>query len=73
VELVGAAVGLGNLLGLETSQMQKAISDAVMQVVGMQKYFELATIKFHIGRAAQGGILGALLAQDGCTSSLQAL
>jgi aconitate decarboxylase len=70
---VGAAVGVGKLLGLDTSHMQHAIGIASTQVVGMQVFFGSDTKSFHVGRAAQGGMLAALLARDGYTSSLQAL
>jgi aconitate decarboxylase len=70
---VGAAVGVGKLLGLDTTRMQHAIGIASTQVVGMQVFFGSDTKSFHIGRAAQGGMLAALLARNGYTSSLQAL
>jgi aconitate decarboxylase len=70
---VGAAVGVGKLLGLDIPHMQQAIGVAATQVVGMQEFFGSDTKSFHIGRAAQGGMLAALLARNGFTSSLQAL
>jgi aconitate decarboxylase len=70
---VGAAVGVGKLLGLDTAHMQHAIGIAATQVVGMQVYFGSDTKSFHVGRAAQGGMLAALLAKNGYTSSLEAL
>ncbi|KAI1852223.1 hypothetical protein JX265_013076 [Neoarthrinium moseri] len=70
---VGAAVAVGKLLGLNTTQMQHAIGVAATQVVGMQEFFGSMTKSFHVGRAAQGGMLAALLARNGYTSSLQAL
>ncbi|KAH7379098.1 hypothetical protein DE146DRAFT_625549 [Phaeosphaeria sp. MPI-PUGE-AT-0046c] len=70
---VGAAVAVGKLLRLDTTKMQHAIGVAATQVVGMQEFFGSDTKSFHIGRAAQGGMLAALLAQNGYTSSLQAL
>lgn len=70
---VGAAVGVGKLLGLNTTQMQHAIGVAATQVIGMQEFFGSDTKSFHIGRAAQSGMLAALLAKNGYTSSLQAL
>jgi aconitate decarboxylase len=70
---VGAAVGVGKLLGLDTTAMQHAIGVAATQVVGMQEFFGSDTKSFHIGRAAQGGMLAALLAKNGYTSSLTAL
>jgi aconitate decarboxylase len=70
---VGAAVGVGKLLGLDEKQMAYAIGIASTQVVGMQVFFGSDTKSFHIGRAAQGGMMAALLAQNGYTSSFQAL
>ncbi|KAJ5065971.1 hypothetical protein J3E72DRAFT_437599 [Bipolaris maydis] len=70
---VGAAVGVSKLLGLNITHTQHAIGIAATQVVGMQVYFGSDTKSFHVGRAAQGGILAALLAKNGYTSSLEAL
>ncbi|PNS21160.1 hypothetical protein CAC42_3498 [Sphaceloma murrayae] len=70
---IGAAVAVGKLLGLDVKGMQNAIGVAATQVVGMQEYFGSDTKSFHVGRAAQGGMLAALLAQGGYTSSLQGL
>ena len=70
---VGAAVAVGKLIGLDTTHMQHAIGVAATQVVGMQEFFGSDTKSFHIGRAAQGGMLAALLAKNGYTSSLKAL
>ncbi|XP_014553571.1 hypothetical protein COCVIDRAFT_40423 [Bipolaris victoriae FI3] len=70
---VGAAVGVSKLLGLNTTYMQHAIGITATQAVGMQVYFGSDTKSLHVGRAAQGGILAALLARNGYTSSLKAL
>ncbi|KAI0809877.1 2-methylcitrate dehydratase PrpD [Xylaria sp. FL0064] len=70
---IGASVAVGKLIGLDTTQMQKAIGVAATQVVGMQEFFGSMTKSFHVGRAAQGGMLGALLAKNNYTSSLQGL
>ncbi|KAI1499712.1 hypothetical protein F5X99DRAFT_388766 [Biscogniauxia marginata] len=70
---IGAAVAVGKLIGLDTTRMQHAIGVAATQVIGMQEFFGSMTKSFHIGRAAQGGMLAALLAQNGYTSSLEAL
>ncbi|ETS73293.1 hypothetical protein PFICI_14898 [Pestalotiopsis fici W106-1] len=70
---IGAAVAVGKLIGLNTTQMQNAIGVASTQVVGMQVFFGSMTKSFHVGRATQGGMLGALLAKNGYTSSLEAL
>ncbi|KAI1358846.1 2-methylcitrate dehydratase PrpD [Xylaria arbuscula] len=70
---IGASVAVGKLIGLSIVQMQNAIGVASTQVVGMQEFFGSMTKSFHVGRAAQGGMLGALLAKNNYTSSLQAL
>ncbi|KAF9460749.1 hypothetical protein BDZ94DRAFT_1265424 [Collybia nuda] len=70
---VGAAVAVGKLLKLDVPTMQQAIGIACTQVVGMQEFFGSDTKSFHVGRAAQGGMLAALLASRGYTSSLQGL
>lgn len=70
---IGAAISVGKLLGLSTTHMQHTIGIAATQVVGMQVYFGSDTKSLHVGRAAQGGILAALLAKNGYTSSLEAL
>lgn len=70
---IGAAVAVGKVIGLNTTQMGHAIGVAATQVVGMQEFFGSMTKSFHVGRAAQGGMLAALLAKNGYTSSLQAL
>ncbi|KAF9880722.1 MmgE/PrpD family protein [Colletotrichum karsti] len=70
---IGAAVAVSKLLGSATVTMQNAIGIAATQVVGMQEYFGSDTKSFHVGRAAQGGMLAALLAKNNYTSSLQGL
>jgi aconitate decarboxylase len=42
-------------------------------VIGMQEFFGSMTKSFHVGRATQSGMLAALLAKNGFTSSLQGL
>ena len=70
---VGAAVAVGKLMGLDDEQMAHAIGIAAVQVVGLREMFGSDTKSFHPGRAAQSGLLAALLAQKGYTSSTQAL
>ncbi|EAT77363.2 hypothetical protein SNOG_15138 [Parastagonospora nodorum SN15] len=72
-DCLGAAVALGKLFGVGTTHMQRAIGVASTQVVGMQEFFGSDTKSFHIGCAAQGGMVAALLAQNGYTPSVQAL
>lgn len=70
---VGAAVGVGKLIGLSQGQMEHAIGIASVQVIGLREMFGSDTKSFHPGRAAQSGLLAALLAEKGYTSSPQAL
>lgn len=53
--------------------MQHAISIAATQVTGLRDMFGTDTKSFHVGRAAQNGLLAAVLAARGYTGSLQAL
>ncbi|KPA35157.1 hypothetical protein FLAG1_12176, partial [Fusarium langsethiae] len=70
---VGAAVAVGKLLGLDTKQMQRAISIASVQVIGMHESFGTDTKPFHVGAAAQAGLTSALLAKNNFGGSLEGL
>lgn len=70
---VGASVAVGKLLGLELSQLRQAIGIASTQVIGMQEFFGSDTKSFHIGRAAQSGMMAVLLAKNNYSSSNSAL
>jgi 2-methylcitrate dehydratase PrpD len=65
----GSAVACGKLLGLNEQQMVWALGLAAVQPVGLREMFGSMTKSFHPGRAAQNGLLGALLAQKNFTSS----
>jgi aconitate decarboxylase len=70
---VGAAVAVGKIMKLSEEQMAHAIGIATVQVVGLREMFGSDTKSFHPGRAAQSGLLAAVLAEKGFTSSPQAL
>ncbi|KAL1863078.1 hypothetical protein VTK73DRAFT_6458 [Phialemonium thermophilum] len=70
---IGAAVAVSKLLSLSTVQTAHAIGIAATQVVGLREMFGSHTKSFHVGRAAQNGLMAAVLAQGGYTSSEQAL
>lgn len=70
---IGAAVGVGKLMKLSETQMAHAIGIAAVQVTGLREMFGSDTKSFHPGRAAANGIVAALLARRGYTSSEQAL
>jgi aconitate decarboxylase len=71
--MVGAAVAVGKILGLDLPQLQHAISISSVQVTGMQESFGTDTKPFHVGRAAQNGIMAAILAQQNYSGSPQGL
>ncbi|RMX70932.1 hypothetical protein D0869_16149 [Hortaea werneckii] len=58
---------------LDEEQMAHAIGLAAVQVIGLREMFGSDTKSFHPGRAAQSGLMAALMAERGYTSSLQAL
>jgi 2-methylcitrate dehydratase PrpD len=69
----GAAVAAGILLDLNKEQMTFALGLAGTQSFGLREMFGSMTKPFHPGKAAQNGLLSALLAQKGFTSSKQVL
>jgi aconitate decarboxylase len=63
-----AAATAGRLLKLDAAQMQNALGIAGSTGAGLMAAQEGAMVKrLHAGRAAQGGMLGALLAKKGFT------
>ncbi|KAM0715703.1 hypothetical protein Q7P37_009203 [Cladosporium fusiforme] len=70
---IGAAVAVGKLMNLTPAQLAHAIGLAATQVTGLREMFGSDTKSFHPGRAAQSGLLAALLAEQGFTSSTAAL
>ncbi|KAK7064796.1 2-methylcitrate dehydratase [Favolaschia claudopus] len=73
VGAIGAAVAVGKLMRLQRLPMQHAISIAATQVTGLRDMFGTDTKSFHVGRAAQNGLIAAVLAARGFTGSLQAI
>ncbi|KAJ6022246.1 hypothetical protein N7540_007750 [Penicillium herquei] len=70
---IGAAVAVSKLLSLSTTQTAHAIGLAATQVTGLREMFGSHTKSFHPGRAAQNGLLAAILASEDFTSSTAAL
>lgn len=66
-------MAVSKLLSLSVEQTSHAIGIASTQVIGLREMFGSDTKSFHPGRAAQSGVLAAVLAQQGYTSSGQAL
>lgn len=70
---VGAAVACGKLLNLTQEEMQYAISTASVQVIGMHSSFGTDQKPFHTGRAAQSGLISAVMAKGGLHGALDGL
>ena len=70
---LGAAVGVASLMDLDVHRMAHAIGLGAVQVTGLREMFGSDTKSFHPGRAAQAGLLAALLAEKDYTSSDKAL
>lgn len=69
----GAAAAAGRLLGLDEQQMVWALGIAATQSCGLREMFGTMCKPFHPGNAARNGLLAALLAQRGFTSSSQGI
>lgn len=65
----GGAAAAGRLLALDAGDMARALSLAGTQASGLRETFGTMTKAFHPARAAQSGLLAALLAQRGFTSA----
>src|SRR6202012_129192 len=69
-----AAVTAAKLLGLDAAQMQNALGIAGSMAAGLMAAQEGAMVKrLHAGRAAQGGLMGAMLARRGFTGITEVL
>jgi 2-methylcitrate dehydratase PrpD len=70
---LGAAAACARLLKLDTAQTAMALGIAASQPIGMREQFGTMTKPFHPGGAARAGLMSALLAKHGFTSSAKAL
>ncbi|KAH7194014.1 mmge/prpd family protein-like protein [Fusarium flagelliforme] len=70
---IGAAVAVSKVLGLSPTKTTHAIGVAATQVTGLREMFGSHCKSFHPGRAAQSGLLAAVMAEGGYTSSEGAL
>jgi aconitate decarboxylase len=71
--VIGAAVAVGKLMGLKELELSHALGIAAVQVIGLREMFGSDTKSFHPGRAASSGLLAAVMARGGYTSSESAL
>ncbi|PWA08139.1 hypothetical protein DCC39_15545 [Pueribacillus theae] len=69
----GAAAAASVLLNLDEDRTAMALGIAGTQSFGLREMFGTMTKSFHPGKAAQNGLLAALLAQKGFTSSQQVI
>jgi 2-methylcitrate dehydratase PrpD len=65
----GPAVAAGRLAGLNPAQMVAALGIAGTQAAGVREVFGSMSKPLHAGRAAQAGLVAAILAKGGFTST----
>ncbi len=66
---IGAAAGIGKLLGLDTEKMVAAFGIAATQAGGLREMYGTMCKSFTPGRTAQNGYLAAMLAARGFDSA----
>src|SRR5215831_1051174 len=66
---IAAAVAGGKLIGLDAQRLTYAMGIAATQAAGMQQNRGTMCKSFHAGKAAQNGVLAALLAERGFDST----
>jgi 2-methylcitrate dehydratase PrpD len=71
--MLGAAAACSRLLGLDPQRTTMALGIAASQPIGVREQFGSMTKPFHVGGAARAGLMSALMAQHGYTSSQRAL
>ena len=70
---IGAGAAAARLLGLDAGRTAWAIGLAASQPVGLRVHFGSMAKSFHPGRAAQNGIMAALLAAEGFDAAPDAI
>jgi 2-methylcitrate dehydratase PrpD len=71
--MLGAAAACARLLALDTGKTAMALGIAASQPIGVREQFGSMTKPFHPGGAARAGLMSALMARHGYTSSPRAL
>jgi 2-methylcitrate dehydratase PrpD len=66
---IAAAVAAGKLIGLDAHRLTHAMGIGATQAAGMQQNRGTMCKSFHAGKAAQNGVLAALLAERGFDST----
>jgi 2-methylcitrate dehydratase PrpD len=70
---VGAAAAAGRLLGLPAPELTQALGSAGTQAAGLKAVYGTDGKPLHAGKAAMDGLLSAVMADEGITSSLAIL
>jgi 2-methylcitrate dehydratase PrpD len=73
VGTLAAAAAAGNVLALDPEAMDRALGLAATQAAGLKVSFGTMGKPLHGGRAAAGGVLSALLVEQGFTGPLSAI
>lgn len=73
VGTIGAAAAIAKLQGLDQERFSYALGIAATEPTGLREMFGTMTKPFHPGKAAMNGLMAALLAESGFTSSTQSL
>lgn len=71
--VIGAAAGCGFLLKLDSDKMKACLGIAASLASGVRENFGTSTKSIHIGKTSENGVVAALLAEKGITSSIHAL
>lgn len=69
VGTLGAVAAAGKLLRLDSEKMANAFSIAASEISGIREQFGTMAKPFHAGRAAENGVVAALLARGGFTGA----
>ena len=70
---MAAAAACAKLLGLDRERIGMALGIAASSSAGMRINFGTMTKPFHVGQAARGGLMAALLASNGFTATADIL
>lgn len=73
IGVLGATAAAGKLLGLDTHKMTSAFGIAASQACGLRQNFGTMTKPLHAGKAAENGIISAVLAKQGLTAATNIL
>lgn len=68
IGILGAAAAAGKLLRLDAQKMAFALALAASQASGLKGNFGTMAKPFHAGKAAEGGVVAALLSANGFTA-----